>query len=106
MNDDVHDVDVNDVHVEDDHVDDVDDVEVDYDDVDDDSDDNVDDVDDVDDKVDNVDDNVSDMMRRRRRSYENELCRWPVGKNPSQELSGKKECSKPPTSKTRAKLQQ
>ena len=36
------------------------------------------------------DDNVSEMMRRRsRRSYENDFCRWPVGKKPSQELSGK-----------------
>lgn len=27
------------------------------------------------------DDNVSEMMRRRsRRSYENDFCRWPVGK--------------------------
>ena len=36
---------------------------------------------------------VSEMMRRRRRIrinyHENESCRWPVGKNPSQELSGK-----------------
>ena len=34
---------------------------------------------------------VSEMMRRRIRInyHENESCRWPVGKNPSQELSGK-----------------
>ena len=35
---------------------------------------------------------VSEMMRRRRiriNYHENESCRWPVGKNPSQELSGK-----------------
>ena len=62
-------------------------VDDDVDDVDDD--DDVDDVDD--DKVDNVD--VDDEMirrrRRSRRSYENEFCRRPVGKRPSQELSGK-----------------
>ena len=88
MKDGVHDADaVDDVDVDDDVDDDVDNV------------DDVDDVGDIDDWVDNVDvdnvgaddDNLSQMMRRRRsrRSYENKFCRLPVGKNPSQELSGK-----------------
>ena len=73
-----------------------DDVDVD-DDVDDDVVEDVDDVGDLDDQVENVDvdnvgvddQNVSDTMRsRRRRRHENDFCRWPVGKNPSQELSG------------------
>ena len=89
MKDDVHDVHVNDIDV-DDNIDRVDDVDVD-DDVDDDNVNGVDDVGDKNDEVDNVDvdnvdvddENVSEMMRRRsRRSYENDFCRWPVGKKP------------------------
>ena len=77
----MHDVDVNDVHVDANNGDGVDDVDVD-DDVDDDVVEDVGDVDNV--HVGNADvddDNVSEMMRRRsRRSYENDFCRWPVGK--------------------------